>query len=262
MFGVELAPHDAKRRCIDLGQRRLTHHFAKELPVHQNLHRHLVADFVQNPVGLANSPARQAVGGRGQSDHPQVGVDLLEVGDELAVHPFFADQMRFIDDHQIEIAEQGRFIVDGLDPRDDDRGIGFPTFQTRGVNPDAHRGANSLELVGALLQKLFHMGEDQHSPIPRGDRVAAERGDHRRLAAGRRNHDARVRRPVAKMIVYGVHGGLLVVAEDHGIGSENPRPRAPGLKGGTTTCASTAGQNLAAVGPLAVSERRPNRWTG
>ena len=54
------------------------------------------------------------------------------------------------------------------------------------------------------------MSQDQDAPVPLEDCIAADRCHHRSLAAGRRNHGARVIVAGAEMLIDRIDGGLLI----------------------------------------------------
>jgi hypothetical protein len=67
-----------------------------------------------------------------------------------------------------------------------------------------------MELFYRLLEQFLDVRQDQHAAAPQVHGVLANGGHQGRLAAGGRNHHARVVIPPSQMAVDGFLGGFLV----------------------------------------------------
>ena len=214
----ELAAADLEVAHVDLHLARLRPERREEAALDELAHRHLVADVVQDPLGRADHPRAHAERRRGQADHAHERVHELRVRQELPVHALAVvrrDEVRLVDDHEVDRAELASALPDRLDARDGDRVLELAPAESRRVDAHAEAGRHRVELAHGLLEQLLHVGQDEDAPLPERDGVAADRCDDRRLAAARRDHHERVVVAPAEVPVHRLDGGLLVVTEFH-----------------------------------------------
>jgi hypothetical protein len=107
----------------------------------------LVADVVQDPLGRADHPRAHAERRRGQADHAHERVHELRVGQELPVHALAVvrrDQVRLVDDHEVDRAELASALPDRLDARDRDRVLELAPAEARRVDAHAEAGRHRV----------------------------------------------------------------------------------------------------------------------
>jgi hypothetical protein len=173
---------------------------------------------VQDSLRRADHPRAHPERRRRQADHPHERVHELRVGQELPVHALAVvrrDQVRLVDDHEVDRTELASALPDRLDARDRHRVLELPPAEARRVDADAEARGHRIELADGLLEELLHVGQDEDASLPERDGVPADRCDDGRLAAARRDHHERVVVAPAQVVVDRLDGGLLVVTEFH-----------------------------------------------
>ena len=214
----ELAAADLELAHVDLHATGLRPERREEAAVDQRSHAHLVADVVQDSLGRADHPRAHAERRCRETDHAHERVHELRVREELPVHALAVvrrDEVRLVDDHEVDRAELASALPDRLDASDRDRVLELAPAEPRGVDAHAEAGRHRVELADGLLEQLLHVGQDEDAPLPARNGVAADRCDDGRLAAARRDHHERIVFALSEVPVHRLDGGLLVVTEFH-----------------------------------------------
>ena len=136
-----------------------------------------VNDFRQKPVGPANPAATEAIRRRGQADESNVGVDASGALQKRSVHSVagIGDEVRFVDDYQLERPEFSGALVNALNPGDYDLRVGRSFAESRRIKPDRNAVDLGRNARKRLLQKLFHVRQNERSTAELRDRFTQRR---------------------------------------------------------------------------------------
>ena len=189
-------------RFASLADQRAEKPIADQFP-----HTDFVADVVQESVRRTDRTGLEPEWCGGETDDPQLGIDYFGVNQKLPIHPiaFQRNEMGLVHHHQIECIQFAGPLINGLDSRHDHRMLGVPSLESGRVDAEAHLGTNDAQLVGGLLEQFLDVRQDQHAAIPLADRILADAGHDRRLAASRGHDSARI--VIARSQVP-IHGGF------------------------------------------------------
>lgn len=116
----------------------------------------------------------------------------------------------FVDDNQVEFAEDFRFVIDALDSGDDDWSSGVARMQPGRVDADIDAVAQRANLSGVLLQELLDVRQDENATAPQLDGVGRNLRDHDGLAGRGRRDNARIIVMLGKILIDGGHRLALI----------------------------------------------------
>ena len=138
LAGNKLAAPHMQAGCVGFDDAGLGAQRAQIAVADQFLNTNLVADGIEEVVRLADHPAGHPKWRSRQSNHPQVWIDHLRLGEELAVHAVALgrDHMGFVYQDQIETIQFACPSVDRLDARDDHRVLRIPAPQAGRIDTD------------------------------------------------------------------------------------------------------------------------------
>ena len=221
--GDEVSAPRADACHVQLRLGRLAHQRREVALLDRAAHAVLVGDAVEDrALALVEPAAVHAVRRGGQADDLQVGVDDLQLPQELSIHRVrrARDQVRLVDQDDVDLAELGRAVVDRLDPGEGDLSSPVTLPQAGGVDADRGLGPEAQQLLGVLSDQLADMRQHQDARALPLQASAAGLGQDEALAGAGRQHDQCIAGAALPPAEDRLDGFLLIGAQlDHGFGS-------------------------------------------
>ena len=128
--------------------------------------------------------------------------------------------MRLVDQHDVDLAETGRVVVDGLDAGEHDLRSVVPFPQAGGVDAERRLRPEAQQLLRILPDQLADMRQHQDARAGPLQAAAAGVGQDQRLAGAGRQYDQRIAGALLPPAEDLGDSRLLIGTQlDHGVGS-------------------------------------------